>query len=59
MQLPGTKGERMLLGTDNFKDCDQARLFEESRDVVKPARSKGREKVSLTFVAVSRKRPPR
>ena len=59
MQLPGTKGERMLLGTDNFKDCDQARLFEGSRDLIKPARRKGREKVSLTFIAVSRKRPPR
>jgi len=59
MQLPGTKGERMLLGTDNFKDCDHARLFEESRDLVKPARRKGREKVSLTFIVVSRKRLPR
>ena len=59
MQLPDSKGERMLLGTGNFTDCDQARLCEESRDVVKPARSKGREKVSLTFIAVSRKRPPR
>ena len=59
MQLPDSKGERMLLGTDNFTDCDQARLFEESRNLVKPAGRKGREKVSLTFIAVSRKRPPR
>ena len=54
MQLPDSKGERMLLGTGNFTDCDQARLFEESRDLVKPAGRKGREKVSLTFIAVSR-----
>ena len=59
MQLPDSKGERMLLGTGNFTDCDQARLFEESRDLVKPAGRKGREKVSLTFIAVSRMRPPR